>query len=530
MFVNRVPELTIIEDNFTGFFNQKELNRYYPAVIGFYGVKGIGKTRLLQKFTETLLVTNTRYIEAQFHPDVSIFAQRIIGQLQKYMPQIYSDNEQQGGTYAQFIQHIKALLDQGPLVLLLDAIDAINESQIEPLETMLGELVAYQTLFVVLAGRQRMTFENVRTVRQKLKTYILGPFDQEYSYTYLKQLDASLSLEQCQIIFDWTRGYPLAMNEMVKALHDGLDPMDDQEQKQIAQRMVDQIVMQDLLARINPDEQAWYQDILHLLAVPRRFNLVLLQQLIERFEPEHRLANSLAYLVLPRKIVQTTGVVKWDMAKSGYAMDEPIRHILQLNLKMNQPDHYMDLHNFLAQYNWQSASEVDGPERIRYQREFLYHSACSANTEQLTNQLTRIGTEIIQVTEEHSDQLVQFLEEYLQDTELQYILSPHTSLIANLIYENLAQKMYALYSEEAQVEKRLDFLRAFFFYTAKNSAFVNKVETLTPYIQQILDREDRTRILRLYEELGQDAEFRDAMGKDFDTLYAIISGTATSEG
>jgi hypothetical protein len=334
MFVNRIPELTTIEDNFNKFFSQKEPPTNYTSIFDFYGVKGIGKTSLLQRFSEKLIEINTRYIEVEFYPDVSIFAQRILIQAQKYIPITPLEDEAED-VYDQAIQRIKRLLEQGPLVLLVDAVDTNEKQQIELLETMLSELVGYQTLFVLLTSRHRLHFENERSVRDRLKTYSVEPFNREHSYAYLQQRDPSLSLEQCRVIFDWTRGYPLAMNLLVEIIHEGLNITEEQGQKQMAQRIADQIFRQELLTTINADEQEWYRNILYLLAIPRSFNLILLQQIIERFQPDYALASSLAYLVLPRKIIQATGVITWDIAQSGFAMDEPIRYILQLNLKIN---------------------------------------------------------------------------------------------------------------------------------------------------------------------------------------------------
>jgi hypothetical protein len=529
MFVNRIPELTTIEDNFNKFFHQKETPTNYTSILDFYGVKGIGKTSLLQRFSERLIETNTRYIEAEFHPDEVIFASRILTQTQKYMP-ITPAEENAEDVYTQLIQRIKRLLEQGPLVLLLDAVDTNDKQQIELLENMLGALVGYQTLFVLLTSRHRLHFENERTVRDRLKTYSVEPFNQEHSYAYLQLLDPSLSVEQCRIIFDWTRGYPLAMNMLVEIIHEGHDITEEQGQKHMAQRLADQMFGQELLTTINSDEQEWYRTILYLLAVPRSFNLVLLQQLIERFQPDYALASSLAYLVLPRKIIQATGAITWDIAQAGFTMDEPIRSILQLNLKVNHARLYKELHGFLAQYNKQNALAATNRERPHYLREYLYHSACSSQPGQLVSLLSRTGKDIIQQTKQSPDQLIQFLEEFLQDRELQYILAPNGVMITNLIYEHLAEEMYQLYLEEPRVEKRFDLLNNFFFYIAKNSGIASKYDILLPRVQEILEREDATRLLYLYEMLGQDASFREGMGQNFELLHAIIRRTTHPEG
>jgi hypothetical protein len=49
-------------------------------------------------------------------------------------------------------------------------------------------------------------------------------------------------------------------------------------------------------------------------------------------------------------------------------------------------------------------------------------------------------------------------------------------------------------------------------------------------VQEILEREDATRLLYLYEMLGQDASFREGMGQNFELLHAIIRRTTHPEG
>lgn len=432
MFVNRIPELGIFDDSLDALLKQEE--RFRASILDFYGVKGIGKTALLKRITEKLLENNIKYLEVNFDSNVSVFYDRMYDELKKYVPIQPLDVTQQD-IYERSMAKIKELLGQGPLVLLLDSIDATNESRIEDLEEMLGQLVVYQTLLVVLASQRRVTFYNRRSVKQKLKTYAVEPLDEQSSSIYLKQLDTSLSAEQYKLIFDWTGGYLLAMNEMVSALHDGISPAEEQGRKQLTQRIVDGVVTQGLLASVEADEQEWYLTMLNLLAVPRHFSLIVWQKLIEHFEPEYKLATSLAYLVLPRKMSLATGVLGWDMAKADFAIDKPIRHILLLNLKINQYDFYLRLHQYLAQLNWQSATEAREHERILYQREYLYHSACSLDTQQLEGILTEISA-----------------------------------------------------------------------------------------------KEGRERVLQLYEELGQDVEFRNAIGQDFARLLAVIGRMAASEG
>ena len=527
MFVNRVPELGILEESFNGLLKRED--HFRPSILDFYGVKGIGKTTLLKKFSEKLMENNIRHIEIKFDNDESIFYKRMYEQLQKYGA-VQPLETEPPDISERSMQQVKELLEQGPLVLLLDAIDTPNESRMEFLEEMFSKLVIYQTLFVVLASQRRITFENERSVRHKLKTFLVEPFDEQSTCAYAQQLDASLTSEQCTLIFDWTHGYPLAINEMVGALHDGLDPQDEQGSQPLAQRIVDRVIVGDLLAKVKPDEREWYLSMLYLLAVPRRFSLSTLQQLIEHFKPDYKLPSSLAYLVLPKRIDQATGVVGWDMAKAGFTLSQPTRHILLLNLKINQHDFYLRLHQYLAELNRQNMAGARGHERILYQREYLYHCACGLDTLQLEEVLAEVSAEILLNAEGQPDALIQFLEEFQQDKELQEVLSSRVAVLTNRLYQRLGQKMDELYQQETQSSKRLDYLRSLFYYTAINTDLVDKVSILTLYVRDLLSKEGRERVIQLYDELAQNSEFRDAMGADFAILLAAMSRMVASEG
>ncbi len=159
-----------------------------------------------------------------------------------------------------------------------------------------------------------------------------------------------------------------------------------------------------LVSASSSDERARLQTLLALLSVPRRFNLTLTQDLIEKFAPEYKLGRSLAYITLPKTINEVTSVLSWNLEWAGYCIDAPVRHLFLLQYKVEHPQELIEIHTFLAQKNEQFAQEVSGSDHIRYLREFFYHLACCESEakvrESLAQQIERLAQ--VQTQEERS--------------------------------------------------------------------------------------------------------------------------------
>jgi len=517
-FVNRVSELSLIEEAFSDLLNKEHLN---TPIIDFYGVEGIGKTSILTKVIEKCDENKIPYIKAEADNDLVQFSNTIKTLIKKYTT-VQALKELEA---TEPMALTRALLEQGPLVMLLDAIDTTNESQILHLENLLRELIIYNKLFVVLTSRRSISFEKDKSVARKLTTFAVRPLDRESTELYLNSIQFPIDPALRETIFEWTRGYPLAMNAMVQALNEGITPTQEPGKQSLMARIVERVIDQGLLASIKTEDIEWVKTTLNLLAVPRRFNLIIMQKLIERFEPELKLSNSLAYLTVPKRIAKSTGVIAWDMIKAGFAIDEPVRNILLLQLKIGQPERYYELNQFLAEINWQNASEAIGLDRIRYQREYLYHSANSVEEDAIPYILQKTVAQIIQGAEQDPDPLIQFQIEFTQDNELQDNLGKNVNIVQEMIYSHLAQQMRLLYEQEKDDKKRFRYLYDFFYYTVHNPTTTDKASLATDLKARILllqEQEGARHILKLYEELREDDAFVQALGSEFTNLHALL--------
>jgi hypothetical protein len=427
-FVNRKNELKLIYASFDALLDKKRLLR--TPIIEIQGVEGIGKTSLLRQVERRCYDTKLPHIWVDMGQSLSSVGDDIVTQVKKYTHEdkIYLEQSP--------VRATKALLEQGPLVMLFDSVDTAGTEQLGMIEALLRDLIDDEKLFVVLASKKALSFQQERSVARKLTSLSLKPLDRENCKSYFDQLGSPIEPEIRDLIFEWTRGYPLAMNVMAQAVRSGLDPRTEQGRKDSLSLLTNQVINQQVFARIKPEERAYYQSALQLFSVPRRFNLVIMQDLIEKFAPELKRESSLAYFSLPKSINEATDVLNWSMTRAGFSVDEPIRNIFLLLMKIEQPQRYFAIHDFLARINLDLAREVPRSDRVRYIREYLYHTASNTSSSSLSELLDQAMQIILQ---EPPEAFLQFSEEFSLDEELKEALGDHLATIQPMISARLVK-------------------------------------------------------------------------------------------
>src|ERR1700730_14610065 len=122
IFVNREKELRHISEAVETLQDKQRLLR--TPIIEFSGVQGIGKTTLLHQ------------VKAMCDS--------------KSLSCIMKNAEQM--TFHDF-NHVESLVREGPITIILDSLEAVDNEQFQTIETRLSELIENSRLFVVLASR-----------------------------------------------------------------------------------------------------------------------------------------------------------------------------------------------------------------------------------------------------------------------------------------------------------------------------------------------------------------------------------------
>src|SRR5579885_3728850 len=92
LFVNREPELELIDEAFNALMNKKRLVR--TPLIGFLGVSDIGKTLLLRRVAQRCQDTQLPYIWVDVDQATANVAHTIITQIKQYTQIDTSASEQ----------------------------------------------------------------------------------------------------------------------------------------------------------------------------------------------------------------------------------------------------------------------------------------------------------------------------------------------------------------------------------------------------------------------------------------------------
>src|SRR5262249_1380759 len=151
--------------------------------------------------------------------------------------------------------------------------------------------------------------------------------------------------------------------------------------------------------------------------------------LTETFAPSLAPAGKLEYMGLPKQINRGTDVLYWDMRRGGFTIDETVRHLFLKQRAIEQLQLFHDVHRFLANLNKTFAGEVSGSDRVRYLREYLYHSTFVEDPQLLPQLLMQT----VSLVEGSPDSSIQFAEELRQDEELKEALGSHLDAIKTFI-------------------------------------------------------------------------------------------------
>jgi hypothetical protein len=516
-FVNRETELKLIEEKFSVLLEKNDFVR--TPIIEFHGVGGIGKTTMLRKIENLCRDMNLPSIWADASQGLLNFSRAIIQQIQQYNVQFTSKSE---NLPEQSVHAARALLLQGPIVFLVDCLEAANEEQIIWIEDMLRDLIRDHKLLAILASKRLMPFERTLYIARRFSHAQLHPFDRDNCMAFLNGLEQHMESEIHDIIFEWTGGYPLAINVMVQAIQDHkLDPRLENDQRQLLSILVEQVISRGVLANVTqtPEELAWYETMLSLFSMSRRCNLTVMQKMVEKFAPHYKLGSSLAYVTLPKRINQTTDVLHWNPARAGFSVEAPIRHMFLTKLKLEAPDTYATIHRFLAQTSRQLADQVSGSDRVRYLQEYLYHSA---NCEEGTGLEQIVEKTVKRIIAEPPDYFSVFHEDFMSDEELKTALGIHCNTVLSITYRHLARINRQIALESIDTE-RVFYLREFFYYIILDPAVTNLTLHLSDIIQQVVKEQSLGICARLYEELLRDTRIKERCGEHIAVLSSLIN-------
>jgi hypothetical protein len=334
--VNRQQELRQLEDALQLL---RQDPRQDPAaqrlpVITLCGLVGIGKTTLLRQVEQRAqalgLPVLWRSLPAP-EPAGAGAGAAILAQLQPALE--------------------TCLHEQGRAVLLLDDVDPNDRQLLQGLEQLLRLRGPASSLLLVLTAGHPLPWSWEHAREPSRQVLELGPLDPASSALLLERHAPALAPEARALALTWAAGYPLALVVLADALRDGtLDPRQPAARARLLEQLTGRVLRQGVLGALPPEERPASETLLRLLAVPRRFTAMLLQDLIEQFAPEWRQSDRFAYFFLPQQLAARTHALRWQFERAGYVVVAPVRHLLQVLWQEEAPARWREIQQWLAAF------------------------------------------------------------------------------------------------------------------------------------------------------------------------------------
>lgn len=518
-FVNRDSEMNFIREQCVASLRgNRPIN---PQFIQFNGVWGIGKTTMLKRIEHYFSIEDLHPVWTDISESSDRLFDEIAGQIRIRYDISYKFV---GDALDEMLAAIEALSSKyGKAVVFIDSLDAAGEEDLKRIEAMLHRITETSTLLCIMASRKKIDFKSTASIGRRLRFFPLKPFSQGSYVSYVgkltQELQQELKEEEINQIFPLTGGYPAAVDIAVKTIkQEKLDLTKEQDRGQLVQIINEQVIEHGVLSAIrqDPDQLLWHQTMLSLFAIPRRFNLTIMRKMIEKFAPQYMLSRSLAYMSLQQRINFTTGLLDWNEARTGYAMEAPVRHLLLMKWRVEDRERYTKIHDFLMEENWRLAMQFSGTDRVRHIQEYLYHSAFCLDNKKLQENVDRAMKQIVGGTE---DSLPQFEVEYKKDEELQDALGSLKNRALTTIYKFFADSYWDLVSTARDKQERVSYLVSYVFYSINDPAAVvaDRLLIARRCVQQVKAEEDADVYRSFLEALSQDPRIKELLGDDSQT-------------
>jgi hypothetical protein len=529
-FVNRYTETMLIDNAFNALQNYENNDSILRTpIIDFFGVDGIGKTAILRYIREKCQKQKISCIAADASLNAYHFSSEVVRQVAKLSKNKYQPLEKNEDPFQRSLDAAKSLLSQGIMVLVLDNVDATNKEMLQYITAILRAIIDDRKLLVVLAGKKDILFDSERSISRKLTSLQVKALDRKSCEQYLDIVIPSLETETRRYVLNWTRGYPLAMEVMTKAIVERkLDPAQPENQKVLVDLIVKRVIDEKVFADLTPALQSRYKEALMLLSIPRQFNLLIMQKLIKQFaSDELKKGSNLASMKLPGSIKNDTGVLSWNFFKGGYVIDTPVRNIFLLKVRIEETERYALLHQFLADQNKSFAEEVTEVDRVQYLCEYLYHSAHIKNEQEFIQILQQVQQEINDITFETLDAFEAFetaFEKLLQDNEGEFldILGASAQMIESMIYRHLAETNRRRARATLGVE-HFYHLRKYFIYILKDPLVTDERSALTLAIQDAIAGTPTNYLQEFAREMKESESLKKALGKHFELFTELLT-------
>ena len=378
-FVNREEELSWILD--------PARRGEGSLVLNFYGVAGIGKTRLLREACEKAkgLSFNCWFVDLKGAPDdpqgpssalLNLLSDELAQSPQPPSPEELSLARREPAALVRLL-----LRKEGILLLFFDSTEALQTDRAFwrwAEDNVIGPLVLTGRTIQVFAGRSPVNWQRYE-VRLAVRLYELSPLEESFASEHIENElirhspgappDLSPLVEA---LYDLSQGHPLTEEELAAYAAANLDEAlknPDSFRARLGQDVITRIVDDYLLQGV----EAPWADVIKWACVLRRFDAFMLERFLRRAVPDLVGEHNEGFFVEGIRILRNAHLVTWK-AERGYHLHDLLHKIMTRHLKLSAPRFFQDAHRHAAEMYEEMAKEcADDEEKKRYLNEAKYH-------------------------------------------------------------------------------------------------------------------------------------------------------------
>ncbi len=408
-FVERTQELGTIE---------KKVSEAYsgtPAesVINFWGIKGIGKTWLLnhlhytyqyKKDFKSVFDYPTFTLFYSFPPDSKKFVfktmtTQLAGEAISQLPSDFIKDQQRNLNLAQKSGSVQALVvalseisKQITPLILFDNTESVASNKWEKVEKEIIEpLVQTNRVIIVVAGRREIPRWRRFEVRRRLMDTshsMVQPFNSELAAKQIQKADYPFPIDT-DVVFPYTAGSPYLVDRLARSISLWSSQETDEafDREWLARHHKDDLLQilqnteNEMLERVPQKLRA----VLSILSPLRFYRLEALKFMLIQENANSKQKSDGYYLGILRDLEQKTEVVWWDRKQRAYVTSTVIRKLVNKKLLLEgEGAEYIKQHTHALKMYWSWAKKY--PEASEdFVLEILFHLASLWN-ESVDNQ------------------------------------------------------------------------------------------------------------------------------------------------
>ncbi|MBK8617254.1 MAG: CHAT domain-containing protein [Anaerolineales bacterium] len=442
----------------------------------FYGIEGIGKTRILNVVKEICEKRQLPFItiESSFNWQDAEDQSALVSEfLRSVCEQIGRRSEMAGlaASASTVLENIQRMRDTGvaeygalikefigvlveiqtkihhPLILLLDKTEYCPAELLNWIGTDFARLFVEADrspgMAIIFAGRGQLIRESrwPNYFKQASGAYMLNPLSIEFTEHHIGSLPSGTRYQSAtEFIYDLSNGHPYSTEMIVFELSKLGVEVDavEQHRLQLAEKLYEEVIRKHILE----DAKDWVRKFVEIASIPRWFKPDLLKKLfsgIPNLPEEFRADADATWFTYKAMDLRKS---PWNLVivtRDAYEIERPLRKLMQKALSILHPQDTIQLHQKVRDI-YQSLDSLEASVVL----EILFHVATislltrrdvfTAVKDELSGQLKRFSPK----HESEMQEAVQLKLSLLQDVELIELLGGRpVEQLAQLIDEHL---------------------------------------------------------------------------------------------